>query len=117
MANDAKGAKSLRDEYPGAVPLTGGMGEMFKWDAPGTTLRGKFLRLRKGSMGGELVNIDTGSDIVTASAPQTLGDALDGVKPGTEIVIRYIGEVASKKVGGRPYKQFEVVALPPQSNR
>lgn len=111
MAKDTKDAKSLRDEYPNSIPLSGGTGDMYKWDTPGTTLRGRFLRLREGSMGGQLVNIDTGTDIVTASAPQTLAESLDGVKPGTEIVIRYVGEAQPKKAGGRPYKQFEVVAL------
>jgi hypothetical protein len=116
MAKEQAGkAKNLRDEFPGSIPLTGGTGDMYKWDTPGQTLRGRFLRLREGSMGGQLVNLDNGTDIVTASAPQTLADALDGVKAGTEIVIRYIGEAQPKKAGGRPYKQFEVVALAPSS--
>lgn len=113
---DAK-EKSLRDEFPGAVPLTGGQGEMFKWETVGTTLRGRFLRLREGSMGGEIVNIDTGDEIVSASAPKALADALDGVKPGTEVVIRYIGEKQPKRAGGRAYKAFEVVALAEQQSR
>lgn len=111
MAKDTKGAKSLREEFPNSIPLSGGTGDMYKWDTPGQTLRGRFLRLRDGSMGGQLVNLDTGDDIITASAPQTLAESLTGVKPGTEVVIRYVGEVPSKKSGGRPYKQFEVVAL------
>jgi hypothetical protein len=110
MAGEPKG-KSLREQYPDAVPLTGGVGETFKWNKPGKELRGRFLRLREGSMGGQLVNIDTGTEVVTASAPQTLADALDGVKPGTEIIIRYLGEEESKKKPGMRYKSFEVVAL------
>lgn len=110
MATEPKG-KTLREQYPDSVPLTGGTGETFKWDRPGKELRGKFLRLRDGSMGGQLVNIDTGKEVVTASAPQTLADALDGVKPSTEIIIRYIGEQDSKKKPGMKFKSFEVVAL------
>lgn len=112
MAKDSKGAKSLREEFPNSVPLSGGTGEMFKWETPGARLRGRFLKLREGSMGGQLVDLDTGDEIVTASAPRTLADALDGVKPGTTVVIQYIGEQQPKKAGGRPYKAFEVVALP-----
>lgn len=104
--------KSLREEYPNAIPLTGGTGEMFKWERPGARLQGRFLKLRDGSMGGQLVDIDTGDEIVTASAPRTLADALDGVKPGTRVVIQYVGEQQPKKAGGRAYKAFEVVALP-----
>jgi hypothetical protein len=105
---DAKSPKSLRDEYPGAVPLTS-EGETFKWDKPGLTLRGKFLRLRAGSMGGDMVMLDTPTGAITASAPKTLADALDGVRQGTEVVIRYTGEEVGQR--GQKYKRFEVVAL------
>lgn len=116
MAKEQK-AKSLREEFPNAIPLSGGTGEMFKWDTPGARLQGRFLKLRSGSMGGQLVDIDTGDEIVTASAPQTLADALDGVRAGTRVVIQYTGEQQPKKIGGRPYKAFEVVALPEDSRR
>lgn len=106
-----KAARSLREEFPNATPLGGGSGTMFKWNKVGTRLRGKFIRLREGNMGGQLVQLDTGSEIVTASAPTTLADALDGVKPGTEVVIEYQGSQPSKQGGGKEVKLFEVVAL------
>jgi hypothetical protein len=107
---DAK-AKSLHDEYPQAIPLTGGEGEMYKWEKAGQTIRGKFIRIREGNMGGDILTLDTANGLLTCSAPRTLSDALSDVKPGTEVVIRYLGERQPKKAGGRPYKAFEAVAL------
>lgn len=109
MANDK--AKSLHEEFPNAVPLTSGDAPMHKWDKAGSTIRGRFLRLKEGNMGGAILTLDTSNGILSASAPKVLEDALNDVKPGTEVVIRYNGERPAKKAGGRPYKDFEVVAL------
>lgn len=111
MADAAKG-KTLRETHRGSVPLTGGTGETFKWDKPGKELAGRFLGLREGSMGGQMVRIDDGKEIQTASAPEMLENALDGVKQGTKVVIRYLGDAPSKRVPGQTYKTFEAVALP-----
>lgn len=110
MANTK--AKSLRDEFKGSIPLTGSSDETFKWDSIGKTLRGKFLRLRDGGNGGQFVMIDTGRDVVVASAPTGLVDALENVAPGTEVVIRHIADRAPKREGDSPFKVFEAVAIP-----
>lgn len=109
MAGKEK-TKSLREEYPNSIPLTGSGGETYKWDTPGKTLKGRFVKLREGSMGGHLVLIDTGDRVETASAPGQLVDALDSVKPGQLVVIRYLGEEKSKKTGMN-YKTFEAAAI------
>jgi hypothetical protein len=107
---EAKKTQSLREQHRGAVPLTGGTGETIKWDKEGKELAGRFLGLQEGSMGGQMVKIDDGKDIQVASAPTMLASALDGVKPGTKVVIRYLGERLNKK--GGTYKAFEAVAVP-----
>lgn len=104
--------KSLRERYKGAVPLTGTEKETFKWDWPGTELKGRFIRLRDGSMGGQLALIDTGSKVEACSAPQQLADALDSIKPGTMVVIEYIGQEPSKNNPANTVKRFDVVSLP-----
>lgn len=111
MADAPSKTKSLHEEFPQAVPLTGGEGEMYKWEKAGQTIRGRFIRIREGNMGGDILTLDTGKELLTCSAPRTLADALVDVKPGTEVVIRYLGERQPKKAGGRPYKAFEAVAL------
>lgn len=105
-------AKTLRDEHKGSIPLTGSSDDTFKWDVIGKTLRGKFLRMRPGGNGGQFVMIDTGRDVVVASAPTGVEDALEGVQPGTEVVIRYIADRAPKREGDSPFKVFEAVAIP-----
>lgn len=118
--NEKPGTKSLRDQYPGSVPLTGSGGETFKWDAAGKTLKGRFLRLKEGGSGkGQFALIDTGKRVETCSAPSQLAEALEATKPGTMVVIRYTGDEESKSGGIDPetqkpfrFKNFEVVALP-----
>lgn len=107
---EKKAPQTLREQHRGAVPLTGGTGETVKWDTVGKELSGRFLGLQEGSMGGQMVKVDDGKDIQVASAPTMLASALDGVKPGTRIVIRYLGERQNKK--GGTYKAFEAVAIP-----
>lgn len=110
MAGASKTQKTLREELGNkAVPLTGGTGKTFKWDTPGARLDGRFMSLREGSMGGEMVTLDTGKELVTASAPTMLADALRTLKVGTRVVIRYNGEEVGKN--GQTYKSFEAVAL------
>lgn len=109
-ANEKSASRTLREERRGSVPLTGGAGETFKWDKIGKEIEGRFLGLKDGSMGGQLVKIDDGKTIQVASAPEMLRQALEDVKIGTRIVIRYTGEAANKK--GQSYKTFEAVALP-----
>lgn len=116
MASNTK-AKSLREQHKGSVPLTGSSDETFKWDAIGKELRGKLLKMKEGGNGGQFVMIDTGRDVVTASAPTGLADALDGVTPGTEVVIRYIADRPPKREGDSPFKVFEAVAIPAASAR
>ena len=111
MADAAKkGPQTLREQHRGAVPLTGGTGETVKWVKEGAELSGRFLGLQEGSMGGQMVKVDDGKEIQVASAPTMLASALEGVKPGTKIVIRYLGERPTKK--GGTFKAFEAVALP-----
>ena len=112
MAESKQKPQTLREQHRGAVPLTGGSGETFKWDVVGKELRGRFLGLSEGSLGGQMVKIDDGKEIQVASAPQMLASALEGVKPGTQVVIRYIGEQPSKRKPGQSYKAFEAIALP-----
>ena len=102
--------KSLRDEHAGAVPLTGSTGELHKWESPGQQIEGRFVNLKDGSMGGQIVTLDTGKELISASAPQMLASALADVAPGTWVIIRYLGEAPSKK--GGTYKTFEAVAIP-----
>ena len=108
---DAK-KKPLRERYKDAVPLTGTEKETFKWTTPGTELKGRFVRLREGSLGGQIALIDTGKKVESASAPAQLADALESVKPGTMVVIEYIGQFPSKNNPENFVKQFDVVSLP-----
>ena len=108
---DAK-KKPLRERYKGAVPLTGTEKETFKWTAPGTILKGRFIRLRDGSLGGQLALIDTGTKVESCSAPKQLADALDSVRPGTMVVIEFVSEFPSKANPENHVKQFDVVSLP-----
>lgn len=110
MAGEAKKPQTLREQHRGAVPLTGGTGETVKWDKEGRELSGRFLGLQEGSMGGQMVKLDDGKEIQVASAPTMLASALEGVKPGTRVVIRYLGERQNKK--GGTYKAFEAIAVP-----
>jgi hypothetical protein len=107
---EAKKTQTLREQHPGAVPLTGGTGEIFKWDRVGAELSGRFLGLQEGSMGGKMVMLDDGKEIQVASAPTMLAAALDGVKRGTRVVIRYLGARQNKE--GGTYKAFEAIAIP-----
>lgn len=105
--------KSLREEFPNAVPLGGG--ETFlKWEEPGQRLDGRFLRLREGNQGGFIADVDVKQEdgtmaVVSCSAPKMLADALTGIKQGVRVVIQYDGEQTPRK-GGNPYKVFQVVA-------
>lgn len=117
---ETKKTSSLRDQYPGSVPLTGSGGETFKWDTAGKTLKGRFLRIKEGGSGkGQFALIDTGKRVETCSAPTTLAEALEATKPGTMVVIRYMGDEETKSGNIDPetqkpyrFKTFEVVALP-----
>lgn len=107
----AEKVRSLRDEFPDSVPVTASGGETFKWDKIGKRLRGRFIRLRDGSLGGQMALIDTGSRVETASAPVVLAEALESVKPGSEVVIQYMGDQPNKKDPKRRTANFEVVVL------
>lgn len=101
--------KSLREDAGrDAIPLTGGAWKA--WTKAGQRLKGRFLRLRDGSKGGQIADFDTEEGVVTVSAPQMLADALNGVKAGTMVVIEYQGKKMGKK--GLEYGVFEAVALP-----
>lgn len=103
--------KSLRDEYKNATPISTERA-MEKWDKLGKTLRGRFVRVKDGSLRNQriLVLADEHGEPFQVSCPTTLEDWVSGIKPGTELVIRYMRDEA-KGEGKNPMKIFEVVAL------
>lgn len=103
-------ARSLRDEVPGSVPLTGSVGELYKWETAGQRIEGRYQGMKDGSMGGQILTIETRDGLLSASAPTMLENALRDVAPGTLVVIRYLGEQPSKK--GGTFKAFEAIAVP-----
>lgn len=94
---------------PGAVPLHSAQAETFKWEEVGAVLQGVYVGQEKGSMGGQIVIVQTEKGKERASAPTQLVRALDGITQGTKIAIEYTGEV--KAASGRMVKQFKVWAL------
>lgn len=110
-SRETKEAPKARNEYagryPGAVPLHGGS-ETFKWKV-GEPLEGYYLGLSEGSLGGQMVRIQTGTGVEVASAPTVLAKALSGIKSGTKVAIIFTGTEKSKK--GQDVKLFEVYAL------
>lgn len=73
--------------------------ETFKWNEPGDTLVGTYMGMVEGSLGGELVRVDTDDGIHAASAPVRLATALQSVTPGQVIKIVYQGEVKAGQFG------------------
>ena len=112
MANDPKAGKSLRELYPKGVVLSGGDADKYvTWEKVGTTVEGRFLRVRDGGEKGQFLDLDTGEAVVTVAAPARLAQAVEGVKVGTMLAIRFSGERAPTKAGQSGVKVFEVVAL------
>lgn len=111
MATEGK-RKVLRDEFKGAVPLTGTEAETFKWDRIGKRLQGRLVRIFTGNLGGKIALIDTGKAVETVACPLQLADALSSIKQGTKVVIEYLSESPSRDNPDNKVKRFDVVALP-----
>lgn len=109
MADKSQQEKKGFTPPAGATPLHGASPETFKWEQEGTVLQGVYVGQEKGSMGGQIVIIQTEKGKERASAPIQLVRALEGIAQGTKLAIEYTGEV--KAQSGRMVKQFKVWAL------
>jgi len=103
--------KSLRDDFAGSTPMTTDK-PMLKWDKPGQRLRGKFIRVKEGSLSNQhILMLETADGVIQVSCPVRLQDALDGIRAGAEIVIQYDGQDKPKKEGQQGMRNFQVVQL------
>lgn len=90
----------------------GGDGEIFKFDVPGKSIEGEFVKVVDGKFG-PLVVLHVGDSEVTCATStgllQCFDEAFGGVKscpPGTKLLIEFKEMVQTKK--GGTFKRFEL---------
>jgi hypothetical protein len=82
------------------------------WEKIGTEAAGLFMGVVKADTGnGRFVKLQTKLGVVRCSAPMTLERALEGVRIGTPIEIKYVRQEPAKEKEKAGLKRFEVYAV------
>lgn len=83
-----------------------GQGDFYKWETPGQEVEGRWRGMKDGQYGSlGTVDREDGSRI-TFPLHTALLDKMDQIRPGADVLIKYIGKQKNKK--GQDFKAFEV---------